>query len=66
MFQGLALGIEVFWPGGGIATFPVSERTKRSLCKTFHARNRLCFDDSSSSSKSWIAFGVIAIPNVFK
>jgi hypothetical protein len=51
---------KVFWTGGGIATFPVSERTKRSLCKTFQARTRLCFDDSSSSSKSWIAFGVIA------
>ena len=37
---------KVFWAGGGIATFPVSERTKRSLCKTFQARNRLCFDDS--------------------
>src|ERR1700730_18821496 len=56
---------KVFWTGGGIATFPVSERTKRSLCKTFQARNRLCFDDSSSSSKSWIAFGVIdMVPSV--
>jgi hypothetical protein len=33
---------KVFWAGGGIATFPESERTKRSLCKTFQPRNRLC------------------------
>src|SRR5580693_2505630 len=52
---------KVFWAGGGIATFPASERTERSLCKTFQARNRLCFDASNSSSKSWIAFGVIDI-----
>jgi hypothetical protein len=31
----------VFWAGGGIATFPFPERTNRSLCKTFQARNRL-------------------------
>jgi hypothetical protein len=51
----------VFWAGGGIATFPASERIKRSLCKAFQARNRLCFEASNSSSKSWIAFGVIDI-----
>src|ERR1700686_2723802 len=52
---------KVFWAGGGIVTFPASERTNRSLCKTFQARNRLCFDASNSSSRSWIAFGVIDI-----
>ena len=56
---------KVFWAGGGIATFPGSERPWRSLCKTFQARNRLCFDASSSSSKSWIAFGVIDIGQGF-
>src|SRR3984957_691670 len=54
---------KVFWAGGGIATFPASERIKRSLCKAFQARNRLCFEASNSSSKSWIAFGVIDIAN---
>jgi hypothetical protein len=49
----------VLWTGDGIATFPTSERTNRSLCKTLQARNRLCFEASHSSSKSWIAFGVI-------
>ena len=34
----------VFWAGGGIATFPLSERTVRILCRTFQARNRLCFE----------------------
>ena len=34
----------VFWAGGGMATFPVSERIARRRCKTFQARNRLCFD----------------------
>src|SRR5580700_11017867 len=52
---------KVFWAGGGIATFQPRNRTKRSLCKTFQARNRLCFDASNSSSRSWIAFGVIDI-----
>src|ERR1700726_175219 len=52
---------KVFWAGGGIVTFPASERTKRTLCKAFQARNRLCFDASSSSSRSWIAFGVIGM-----
>jgi hypothetical protein len=51
----------LFWAGGGIVMFPASERTERSLCKTFQARARLCFDASSSSSKSWIAFGVIGM-----
>jgi hypothetical protein len=37
---------------GGIVTFAVSERTKRSLWRTFQARNRLCFDASSSSSRT--------------
>ena len=32
--------------------FPISERTIRSLCSTFQAHKRLCFDASSSSSKS--------------
>jgi hypothetical protein len=38
----------VFWAGGGIAMFRASERTERSLCKTFQARNRLCFDIPAS------------------
>src|SRR6202040_3580761 len=54
---------KVFWAGGGIVTFPASLRTERSLCKTFQARNRLCFDASNSSSRSWIAFGVIGMGN---
>jgi hypothetical protein len=61
-FQGFALASKFFWAGGGITTFSVSERTKRILCKTFQVRNRLCFDASSSSSKSFIAFGVIDMP----
>src|ERR1700730_13009124 len=55
----------VLCAGGGIATFPSSDRSNGSLCKTFQARNRLCFDASSSSSKSWIAFGVIDIGQGF-
>jgi hypothetical protein len=43
---------KVFWAGGRIVTFPASDRTERSLCKTFQARNRLCFDASNSSSKT--------------
>jgi hypothetical protein len=31
----------------------------RGPCNRFQARNRLCFGDSNSSSKSWIAFGVV-------
>jgi hypothetical protein len=31
MFKNFALGIESLWAGGGIATFPISERTNRSL-----------------------------------
>jgi len=61
MFQGFALCIETFlsrWRDRDVSS-PVSERTKRSLWRTFQARNRLCFDASRSSSKSWIAFGVI-------
>jgi hypothetical protein len=58
MFQGFALGV-VLWAGGGIAMFPASKRTERSRCKTFQARNRLCFGASNSSSRSRIAFGVI-------
>ena len=42
---------KVFCAGGGIAKFPFSERTILSRCKTFQARNRLCFDDSGSSRK---------------
>jgi hypothetical protein len=34
---------KVFRAGGGIATFPASERTNRSRCKTSQAGNRLCF-----------------------
>jgi hypothetical protein len=45
--KAFALGIEGLLGRGGIVTFPASERAKRSLCKTFQARNRLCFDDSS-------------------
>jgi hypothetical protein len=40
-------------------TFPTLERTQRKRCKTFQARNWLCFDASNSSTRSWIAFGVI-------
>jgi hypothetical protein len=36
-------GSSVLWAGGGIARLPASERTKRSFCNTFQARNRLCF-----------------------
>jgi hypothetical protein len=41
----------VFWAGGGIVKFPISEGTKRILCKRFQVRNRLCFDDCGSSRK---------------
>jgi hypothetical protein len=53
----------VFWAGAGMEMFPASERIERSLCKTFQARNRLCFEDSNSSRRSWIAFGVIDMAN---
>jgi hypothetical protein len=59
MFQDFALRIKGLLAGDGMAASPRSERTDRSPCNTFQARNRLCFDASSSSSKSWIAFGVI-------
>jgi hypothetical protein len=62
MLQGFALGIEGLLGRGRNCKVSGVGETKRSLCKTFQARNRLCFDDSNSSSKSWIAFGVIAIP----
>jgi hypothetical protein len=50
MFQGFALGVKGLWGWGRNHNVPVSERTKRSLCKTFQARSRLCFDGSNSSS----------------
>src|ERR1700675_120441 len=53
---------KVFLAGGGIEMIPVSERTDRSRWSTFQARNRLCFDASSSSSRSWMAVGVSDIP----
>jgi hypothetical protein len=65
VFQDLALGIEGLLGRDGIAALPSSERTNRSRCRTFQARNRLCFDASKSSSKSWIALGVIAMVKVF-
>jgi hypothetical protein len=43
---------KVFWAGGRIATFPSLGKNQPSRCKTFQARNRLCFDASSSSSRS--------------
>jgi hypothetical protein len=61
MFQISPSASKALWAAGGMTTFPLSERTKRSLCSTFQARNRLCFEASSSSSKSWIALGVIDI-----
>jgi hypothetical protein len=65
MFQDFALRIKGLLAGDGMAASPRSERTDRSPCNTFQARNRLCFEDSNSSSKSWIAFGVIDIAKVF-
>jgi hypothetical protein len=51
----------VFCAGGGIAVLPRSERRARIRWRTFNARIRLCFEASSSSSRSWIALGVIDI-----
>src|SRR5271165_897199 len=53
--------LNVFCFGAGMATFPSADRTTRNLCNTLQARSRLCLDASNSSSKSWIAFGVIDI-----
>jgi len=58
MFQGFALGIEDLLGRGRNRDVSRFRKTKRSRCKTFRARNWLCFDASNSSSKSWIAFGV--------
>jgi hypothetical protein len=50
----------------GSRRFQPHLRTERSFCKTFQARKRLCFDASNSSSKSWIALGVVDMGAVFK
>jgi len=52
--------IRVFWAVGGIAMFPASEGTERSLCHAFQARTRLCFDAFYSRAgdafcPSWLA-----------
>jgi hypothetical protein len=57
---GFGLSIEGHLRQYRIVTFPVGENQAESL-QDVQAHDRLCFDDSESSSKSWIAFEVIAI-----
>src|SRR5271165_2435901 len=40
----------VLCPGGGIGTFPSSDKSNRSRCNTFQARNQLCFEASVSAA----------------
>jgi hypothetical protein len=58
MFQDFPFRIKCLLSRGGIAVLPRSESSTRIRWRTFQARSRLCFDDSNSSSRSWIAFGV--------
>jgi hypothetical protein len=66
MFQGFALSIEGLLGRRWSRNVSGVEENQTESLQDIQARNRLWFDDSSSSSKSWIAFGVIAIPNMFK
>ena len=62
MFLGFTLGIEGLlgrWRDRDVSG--LRENRARSL-QDIPSRNRLCFDASNSSSKSWIAFGVIDVP----
>jgi hypothetical protein len=65
MFQDFSLCIECLLGRWWNRNVSVLRKNRAEFCKTFQARNRLCFDASNSSSKSWIAFGVIDMRALF-
>ena len=60
MFQGFALGIEgVLAPVAETQPFRCRRESSRVSARRSKRASRRCFDNSQSSIKSWIAFGVI-------